>query len=221
MKNNNINNEEKRSKLKDGIKTFKEAWAIPQKRAGIKLLGYLIFFIFFFVIAALGSSMESNKVREEVITTTTTLNTESYSYKQKLLLENKYNVFYDISYGDEKYKINGVLNKGILEGYLESAEDIKKIKLENYVLYDISKDDSVEINHIDINFISPAIIFKEIMDKRVFIEEVEDLKVYNYKNINNKEDVLGLDIKIYVGKENIVKIEVVNGDFSYILNFEV
>ena len=62
MKNNDNNS--KNSKLKEFIIWFKESWAIPHKRAGIKLFGYLIFFILFFLIAGIGSRMNASNIIE-------------------------------------------------------------------------------------------------------------------------------------------------------------
>lgn len=215
------NNDKKSNRFKELIKGFKEAWAVPRKRAGIKLLGYLLFFILFFVIAGLSVSNNSiSQNHEKTINTTTTLDTESYTYKQKLLLENKHYVNYDILIGEEIYKINGNINKGILDGYLESSNDIKKIKLEDSILYHIDGEESRILNlDLNLKFIDVNSIINTIVGSRAYIEEKEGIKIYSY-NINSKMDD-NCNIKVYTNTERIEKIEISGNIYSYKLYFEV
>lgn len=219
MKKNNEDNIEKTNKLKDLVTKFKEAWAIPQKRAGIKLMGYLIFFIVFFVIAGMGNlSSTSNPIDYYTDTTTTTTNNvETFFEKQKLLLENKHMIYYEIKIREDVYKINGTLNNGILEGYLETNEDIVKVRLEDSILYNAQNNEIVLEDNINLNFIDIGWIFNKIISSRAYIFESGDIKSYSYTMKDNEEYL----IKVFTDNEKINKIEISSDTYNYSLNFDV
>lgn len=209
------NKEKKENNVTIMIDKFKEMWAIPQKRAGLKLLGYLVFFVVFLFIASVGSRMEKNNyVPSSSTTTTTTVDVDSYTYKQKQLLENKHFVNYEVKMGDTLYKISGSLSDGILDGYLESVDSIIKIKLKDDILYEVVKGNDV-ILESDINkdFINIKYIFKVISGARVFKETEGENRIYSY-NMNNNV------IKVSLNTEKIYKIEIIGDSFSYILSFD-
>ena len=217
MKNNSDN--EKNNKFSELVNNFKEAWAIPQKRAGIKLLGYLIFFIVFFLIAGIGSrnnvNMIQNNDESNITTTTTSIDTESYTYKQKLLLENKHYIKYEITFEESVYNISGSISEGILEGYLETNYGIKKIRIENSIIYEIENGNSVPLDiNIDSNFLDIKNLINMFKTSRAFIEEKDDIKMYTY-------NIEGYVIKVFSDINNINKIEINNGLCSYILNFDI
>ena len=86
----------KKEQLKELYSKFKTAWANPRKKAGIQLLGYLIFFIILFLFAAITSNMNKYKTPTNQATTTT-LTPDKYNNKQKFLLTNKYSINYVIN----------------------------------------------------------------------------------------------------------------------------
>ena len=211
----------KTNKFKEFINWFKESWSVPRKRAGLKLLGYLVFFFIFFIIAGVGNKNSYNNVKNNKntlsTTTTTILDTETYSYKQKLLLENKHFINYEITLGEESYKINGSLDNNVLEGYLESSDGIKKIKLENGVLYEINDSESLVLETtINLGFIDIQKIVNIIKSSRAYIEENEDVKTYTY-NLNIENNIS--TFKVYTA-DNIYKIEINSDIYSYKLVFE-
>ena len=219
MKNNKREENKKSNKFLDFINWFREAWRVPYKKAGIKLLGYFLFFIIFFLIAALGSNFDSQFVNENVNNlTTTTVNTEAYTYKQKLLLENKHFVNYVITIGEEVYTIDGSLNKGILEGYLETKDGIKKIKLENSVLYEVGNEDIILEINLNLLFIDVNNIINKITSSRAYIEEKDNNKTYTYNIILGNENST---YKVYTNEINIYKIEIFNDIYNYSLNFDI
>lgn len=220
--NKNLEEKNKSNKFKDFIRWFKESWAIPRKRAGLKLLGYLLFFIIFFIIAGIGSRNDYNNIQNNLSTTTTTTtteDTEAYFYKQKLLLENKHYVNYEITIGEESYKINGSLEDAVLDGYLETNEGIKKIKLENSILYEVGEvENTVLETNINLYFIDIQNIISKIRSSRAYIEKKEDAKTYTYNlSINNISCVF----KVYTNENNIYKIEINSDNYSYNLNFDI
>ena len=217
MNNDNSENE-KKGKLNGLINWFKEAWKNPRKKAGLKLLGYLVFFIVFFTIAAIGN-MSNNVVYYEKTPTTTTLDTQAYSYKQKLLLENKHFINYDITVGENVYKINGSIIDSVLDGYLETNEGIKKIKLENNVLYDSSSgENNIIESNINVNFIDIKTIINKVASNRAYIENKEEEKIYTY---NITVDNIKCVYKVYTDKDSIYKIEITNEGSNYVLNFDI
>lgn len=211
--------EEKNNKYKELYLKFKEAWKVPRKRAGIKLLGYLIFFFIFAIMVRVTSSIElsdvdKNTTKKEVIKE----NLESFREKQNSLLDNNHNINYEINIGDLVYKINGDLKEQIIEGYLESNEGIKKVILKDNLLYDVTTgvdvvvDLGIEMSKLDINY-----LVNIMKTNDAYIEETDNIKTYQYAiNINDNENTM----VVYTNEKNIEKIVITDLSSEYILIFD-
>lgn len=211
--------EEKNNKYKELYLKFKEAWKVPRKRAGIKLLGYLIFFFIFAIMVRVTSSIElsdvdKNTTKKEVIKE----NLESFREKQNSLLDNNHNINYEINIGDLVYKINGDLKDHIIEGYLESNEGIKKVILKDNLLYDVTTgvdvvvDLGIEMSKLDINY-----LVNIMKTNDAYIEETDNIKTYQYAiNINDNENTM----VVYTNEKNIEKIVITDLSSEYILIFD-
>ena len=68
--------------MKDKLEKFKEAWKDRRKRAGIKLLAYIIFFVILLLSAAVSSRVNNNNINQTTTTKTTTVAVDRYSEKQ-------------------------------------------------------------------------------------------------------------------------------------------
>lgn len=211
--------EEKNNKYKELYLKFKEAWKVPRKRAGIKLLGYLIFFFIFAIMVRVTSSIElsdvdKNTTKKEVIKE----NLESFREKQNSLLDNNHNINYEINIGDLVYKINGDLKDHIIEGYLESNEGIKKVILKENLLYDVTTgvdvvvDLGIEMSKLDINY-----LVNIMKTNDAYIEDKDNIKTYQYAiNINDNENTM----VVYTNEKNIEKIVITDLSSEYILIFD-
>ena len=211
--------EEKNNKYKELYLKFKEAWKVPRKRAGIKLLGYLIFFFIFAIMVRVTSSIElsdvdKNTTKKEVIKE----NLESFREKQNSLLDNNHNINYEINIGDLVYKINGDLKDHIIEGYLESNEGIKKVILKDNLLYDVTTgvdvvvDLGIEMSKLDINY-----LVNIMKTNDAYIEDKDNIKTYQYAiNINDNENTM----IVYTNEKNIEKIVITDLSSEYILIFD-
>ena len=211
--------EEKNNKYKELYLKFKEAWKVPRKRAGIKLLGYLIFFFIFAIMVRVTSSIElsdvdKNTTKKEVIKE----NLESFREKQNSLLDNNHNINYEINIGDLVYKINGDLKDHIIEGYLESNEGIKKVILKDNLLYDVTTgvevvvDLGIEMSKLDINY-----LVNIMKTNDAYIEDKDNIKTYQYAiNINDNENTM----VVYTNEKNIEKIVITDLSSKYILIFD-
>ena len=217
MKKNN--SEKTDSKLKECYNKLKEAWAIPQKKAGIKLLAYFIFFLIFFLIAGIVNRIgATNKIYSEEKTTTIQINEDKYTDKQKKLMNNKQNVNIVIKINDIEYKINGFYESNNISGYLEINDNIKKIIIENNKLYEVKNNENVEYNtDINCNILNLENIFDILKNSKTIIERNDkDTNYYYTSNISDVE----YNIKVYTNENDIYKIEIVNDNSKYILNFD-
>lgn len=211
MKNKKDSKKEQVREIYSNIKT---AWANPRKKAGIKLLGYLIFFIVLFLFAAITSNINEYKTTINKTSTTTTTSPDKYIDKQKSLLTNKYNINYIININSVEYKINGTIDNNIVNGYFETPDGIKKIVFKDSILYEINNQEEVllesELNNnlIDINY-----IINLIKQNSAIISDNEETKTYTY-NINN------LNIVVTTNEESILKINITDLTNIYILNFD-
>ena len=81
------NNKEK-SKIEEYLSNLRKAWKDPRKKAGIKLLGYLIFFIIFFILVAITNEIKryDKPINNDKKTTTTTKITDNYCKKVLVMI---------------------------------------------------------------------------------------------------------------------------------------
>ena len=210
-------NKKEESIIKEYYKKFKEAWKEPKKRAGIKLLGYLIFFIVLILVSYVTKDNNSYS-RVNDIETTTTIVSDNYLDKQEDLINTKHNIKYVINKEDKEYVINGILDEGIIDGYLETNGSIKKIKIENDTLYEVKNDTPTKMElDIDYYLINIYNILESIKEKTSIIERDNKNKNYLYTIKNNNVDAV---IKVYTNEKSIYKIELVKENDKYILNFD-
>ena len=214
------NVKEKFNKIKELYGKYKEAKKDPRKRAGMKLLGYFIFFAIFLLIAAIGNIVQQNDIKKKLLTTTTTttVKVDKYSEKQKSLLEEEYDVVYIINYNDKEYKINGTIENGVVNGYLEESENIKKIVLKKDGIYEIKKEEEniLELD-FNVNYLNVEYVLNLIKNSSVIKDETSDIKVYKYEMVLDDNNSF---IYVKTNEENIVSIEIKNDEISYVLNFD-
>lgn len=203
------NEKEKLNKFKELYNNYKEAKKDPVKKAGMKLLGYFIFFLILVLVANISSEFDKKNTQTTTKTTTTKI-IDSYVEKQKDLLTNKYNINYEIKCNDIIYKINGTLENNIINGYLEKESVIKKIIIKNNVIYenDIVLETEFKVDNLNLNN-----IINTIKQTSAFIKEKDNVKTYLYE----------LDAKkIYIecNEEQIVSIKVEEDNNVYTMNFD-
>ena len=201
---------EKVNKLKELYNKYKEARRDPRKKAGMKLLGYLIFFLIIILIANISNELDKTTNNNIITTTTTTKVVDSYVEKQNDLLANKYNINYEIKYNDTIYKINGILENNIINGYLEKDNEIKKITIKNNKIYenDIVLEIGFNIENLNLNN-----IINTIKQTSSFIKEKDDIKTYLYE-LDEK------NIYIECNNEHIINIKIEEDKNVYIMNFD-
>lgn len=208
---------DKKNKIKELYNKFKEAWKEPRKKAGIKLLCYLLFFFIFFLLAAISSELKSYDNSKKTTTTTTTKIIDKYNDKQKDLLTNKYRISYVININNNEYKINGTIENNIVNGYFETPNGIKKIKFKENNLYEINNEQETLLeSEINKNLIDLEYITNLIKQNSAIISDKEDAKTYTY-NIDN----IGLNIIVTTNEDNISQININETTNSYTLNFDI
>ena len=177
--------ENKKEQLKELYSKFKIAWADPRKKAGIKLLGYLIFFIILLLFASITSHMNKYTSSNTKTTTTTTVQ-DKYNDKQKKLLTNKYSINYVININNIEYKINGTIENNIVNGYLETPIGIKKIVFKENNFYEINNEQEILLeNELNKNLIDLEYIINLIKQNSAIISDKEDKKTYNAMRVDN------------------------------------
>ena len=208
--------ENKKEQLKELYSKFKIAWADPRKKAGIKLLGYLIFFIILLLFASITSHMNKYTSSNTKTTTTTTVQ-DKYNDKQKKLLTKKYSINYVININNIEYKINGNIENNIINGCFETPNGIKKIVFKENNLYEVNNEQEILLEtEINKNLIDLEYILNLIKQNSAIISDKEETKTYTY-NIDN----LGLNIIVNTNEENITQINIKESINAYILNFDI
>lgn len=206
------NEKGKINKLKEFYNNYREARKDPRKKAGMKLLGYLIFFLIIILIANISNELQKSNTPIKDNNTTTTKKVDRYVEKQEDLLSNKYNINYTISYNNKIIVINGTIENNIITGYLETESIIKKITIKNNILYDEKEGSELEID-FDINNLDLNRIINSIKQTSAFINEKDNIKTYLYELDNKK-------IYIECNEEYIVNIKVEENENIYTMVFD-
>ena len=213
MKNNE---EKKQSNFKIYYKKFKEAWADPRKKAGIKLLGYLIFFIILFTIAGINSRTNNKDV---TINNNEQTQADKYSDKQKDLINNKYTVNYVLKVGDTEYRVNGVLDSGAVTGYIEYSDTIKKIIINKGTIYEVKNDENTILETtINSSLLDLDYILDLIKKNQAIISVKDSGKEYSYRIATDEL----LNIKVLTNDSIINRITIQTNEETeemYELNF--
>lgn len=211
-------------KIKNILIKLKENWKNPRKRAAIKLGFYFIFFVILFCLANISNALKNidntvnNKNNNNVVDKEKQDN-KRYSEKQNKLLNSKHNINYIIKINDIEYKINGMLNNNIIDGYLESNDGIKKINIENDTIYEIINNEKNILNSvIDTKYININYIISTIKLENSVILNKDENKNYKYDIYKDGNNLL---INVFTNSENIYKIEINVGNEEYQLNFDI
>lgn len=213
------NKDEKNNKYKELYLKLKEAWKDPQKKAGIKLLCYFIFFFIFAILVRVSSNMEITNTNKDTNNKEVVKeNMESFREKQHALLNNNHNINYEIKIGDLIYKINGTIKNNIVEGYLESVDSIKKILIKDNILYDVTSgseevlDLGFEMSKLNIDYLVNVMEHND-----AYIDNKQKIKSYQYAiNINDITN----SIIVYTSDKIIEKIVITDLSSEYILVFD-
>ena len=210
-------------KIKNILIKLKENWKNPRKRAAIKLGFYFIFFVILFCLANISNALKNidntvNNKNNNVVDKEKQDN-KRYSEKQNKLLNSKHNINYIIKINDIEYKINGMLNNNIIDGYLESNDGIKKINIENDTIYEIINNEKNILNSvIDTKYININYIISTIKLENSVILNKDENKNYKYDIYKDGNNLL---INVFTNSENIYKIEINVGNEEYQLNFDI
>lgn len=207
----------KDNKIKSFYNYLKEAWKDPRKKAGIKLLSYLIFFLILFLLAFITNQINktNNNINKEPDKTTKV--TDTYINKLNSLLTDKYNIEYTLNNEEKVLKIDGVLNNNQINGYLEYDNTIKKIVIKDSNIYEIVSDVENIINlDYDISILNLNNLITLLKSNSPIKEVKDNISKYTY-NVTYKD--LSLNIVVSM-EEYIKKIDITNETLKYYLIFD-
>lgn len=207
----------KDNKIKSFYNYLKEAWKDPRKKAGIKLLSYLIFFLILFLLAFITNQINktNNNINKEPDKTTKV--TDTYINKLNSLLTDKYNIEYTLNNEEKVLKIDGVLNNNQINGYLEYDNTIKKIVIKDNNIYEIVNDVENIINlDYDISLLNLNNLITLLKSNSPIKEVKDNISKYTY-NVIYKD----ISLNIIVSMEDYIKeIDITNETLKYYLIFD-
>ena len=209
---NKEDNNKKNSTVKEYYTIFKEAWKDPRKKAGIKLLLWLLFFVILFSMAGITSRTNrlTSSTKEEI-------NEDKYTIKQENLLNNKFNIKYSITINDNNYSVEGTIENGVVNGYIEYNESIKKISISDGTIYEIKNEEkNILDTEIDSSLLDLKSIIEKVKQNKSLISDKDSLKVYSYLIKQDEEDI---NIIITTNEDSITNINITKNNDKYDLNF--
>lgn len=207
----------KDNKIKSFYNYLKEAWKDPRKKAGIKLLSYLIFFLILFLLAFITNQINKTNNNTNKEPDKTTKVTDTYINKLNSLLTDKYNIEYTLNNEEKVLKIDGVLNNNQINGYLEYDNTIKKIIIKDSNIYEIVSDVENIINlDYDISILNLNNLITLLKSNSPIKEVKDNISKYTY-NVTYKD----LSLNIVVSMEDYIKeIDITNETLKYNLIFD-
>lgn len=197
--------------LKDNINNL---WQNKRARSAIFLLFWVAFIVYLFVAYAIPYEKEkaNNTVTNEVLEDNEG-NEEIYFSDLKLsLLRYNFNYVYTVTTLDEKIIYKGTMLGNETTGYKESALGIEKYYLNGMQIYkdvlgekvlQLDKTTNVYNSYLSVDYIMDLIEGKEAI-------------------INDNQYDFQIDsvyVKISIANDNIAKIEVIDGNNNYLLEF--
>ena len=205
-------NEKKPGKLKMFFEYYKY---VPSFKALVKLGLYFIFFAIIISVVACNKDVvtqtkENEKTEEQQETT--------ISYKEMLdaLITNNVQILYDITMGEEVYRIDATRKDNILSGIYRTKTALYEFKIQDDIVYEIGLDEEKEngelLAHINLTYILPEQLVSLLESNKATKMLSDDLTIYNYEIDTVKYHV--------VTKDNWSdKIEITTELFNYTIKY--
>ena len=213
---------EKGEELENAYDVFMRNYkTVPGFKPLVKLLGYFIFIGILLVLASNITTTTTTKANtDKTTTTTTTVAVPKVTYGDILnkVVEDGRSYSITVKQGDLTYVIDESIKAGVLTGYLDSAEGIKKFKIEKNVIKEILLEQETVNNELFTTLEKDFIIIPNLINvlkSNKSIKEFEDIfTIYTYTiNKNNVE----YKIKTYISNEKCNKITINSNTQEYLI----
>lgn len=207
------------------LEKVKKLRSTERGRTIFKLALYMIFFIFVIVLVFVAKSMggpymyvPTGNESEESRSEESSPKTLSFYEKQKKLLEGSHDFDYKIS-GPVKLEYYGHYEKGRVDGFKETEDDLIKYSIEDGKIY-LSKFGQKEeydslYEGLDERYFNLENLFRELNKTSSTIESESESKIYNYNTLDNRER-----IRVYTDDAGIFFIRIEADSIVYELNFK-
>lgn len=213
MKNNNEENEEQKPSK---IKLFGEYYKnVPGFKALVKLFLYFIFFaVIISVVACNQETVKQNNKEEK----TEEKEKVTLTYQEMLdaLTTNNSKILYNITIGEESYRIDATYQDKILSGMFRTKDTLHEFKIQNNLVYEIGlneeKENATLFTNINITYLVPESLVNILENNKAIKMLEDDTIVYNYEIDGSKYRVVTKD-------NEINKIEITSTSFSYIIEY--
>lgn len=197
---------------------------VPGFRALIQLGGYfLIIMIIIVVLSTQAGSISDTKKDEPTTTTVPTTTAKEMVYNDILekLKRDNLNLYISIVLDKDTYVIDAVNNKSIIEGYYETKEGTKKIKIENGKNYEVVLNEQKEnpnlFDKIDRDFVVPADLVSLLKSNYGTKTTEDDEVLYSY---DIKKNNIAYEMKVYIKDNNCYKIEINSSNSNYLITYQ-
>lgn len=199
------------------FKKIKKLRSTERGKVLFKFMLYMIFFAFVVVLAiATGAakspymnySGESNE-EESMVESRPEL---TYFDKQKRLLFDKYDFTYKIT-GLMNIEYNGTYDKGTVDGFKETEDDLLRYVIENGKVYTVLLGEKSEYDKLyeglDATLFEFDDLFMKLNQTSSTISKSSDSKIYHYADLD------GRDFLVTTNDESITKINIVDSGILY------
>lgn len=206
--------------MKEKYKKLKES---PNGKSIIKLGFYFAFlgvvFVLLIIASAMGTSFTDTPRKESESTSKEELEVKSLTYfeKQQVLYEGEYGFTYKVD-GDVTVYYTGDYNKGTVDGFKETNDELIRYRIEDGKVYSISLDSKTEYDRLyeglDEELFDFEKLFAKLNENSVNIQGSGDDKTYNYNNLDGK------NYSISTSKTGIDSIIIKDDSKTYDFSFE-
>jgi len=206
------------------IEWIKELRSTERGRTLFKFILYMIFFVIVFLLILIVSRtsepyIEGNNSKNSTTTVIESTGKKTYTYldKQNKLIHGKYDFVYNVS-GAKEVIYMGTYNDGEVDALRETSDEVIRYSIESGKVYlkKLSSKEEYTLLYDGVNseLFDIENLFNKINMASATIDNTLENKTYNY------EDVEGKKIQVITNDEEIIEINIWEGEFIYKFTYE-
>lgn len=215
---------EKGEELENAFDVFMRNYkTVPGFRTLVKLGGYLLMIVIILVLASNVDFDSTTATKDDKTTTTTTAVAKKLTYGEILdkMTTIGTSIYISVVVNESNYVVEETVNKDNVSGYLDTVNGIKKFKVQNNNIYELTLNNETLNNtffeSLDKDFIIPANLVT-YLKQNTSIKTLEgESIIYTY---NVTKNTINYEIKVHVSEEKCYKVEINSDTSNYLLTIK-
>ncbi len=205
------------------IEWIKELRSTERGRTLFKFILYMIFFVVVFLLILIVSRTSEPYVQGNNSTSSTTIIESTskkiltYLDKQNKLIHGKYDFIYNVS-GAKEVVYMGTYNDGEVDALRETEDEVIRYSIESgkvYLKKLSSKNEYTSLYEgVNSELFDMKSLFSKLNMASATIDNTLENKTYNYENVEDKK------VQVITNDEEIIEIDIWEGEYIYKFTYE-